>query len=68
MVNNPNKENHLNFISAIKDRIEVLALQDSLLTKESKLCQEFKDLFDPIPHMDDLPSDFWLKSNSKIQV
>ena len=46
------------FLGAIKTRIETLAFEDSLRREDTKLREEFKDLFKPIPHVNDLPTDF----------
>jgi hypothetical protein len=46
-----------NVVSAIKERIETLAFQESLEKEGSKLKKEFRDLFEPIPHVDNLPTD-----------
>jgi hypothetical protein len=33
-------------------------LEETLQMEEKKLCDNFKDLFEPIPHIDELPTDF----------
>ena len=45
-------------VGAIKTRIETLALQETLQKEDKKLREEFRDLFEPIPHVNDLPTDF----------
>lgn len=42
---------------AIRDRIEILASQESLLKRDAKVRREFKEVFEPIPHVNELPSD-----------
>ena len=52
------KVKEVDTIGAIKVRIETLALQKTLQKEDIKLREEFKDLFEPIPHVDELPTDF----------
>ena len=49
---------NINYISAIKSRLETLTPQDKLNQEEKKIREDFKDLFEPIPHVDELPRDF----------
>ena len=44
-----------NHIASIKNTIEHLATKQGLLDKEIKLKNEFKQIFEPIPHIDRLP-------------
>jgi hypothetical protein len=50
--------NNIDFIVAIKDHIKTLALKKTLQMKEKKLHDNFKDLFEPISHVNKLPTDF----------
>ena len=43
--------------AAVHERIEILASKEALLKRENKLKTEFKPVFEPIPHVDDLPRD-----------
>ena len=45
----------LNHIASIRNTIEHLATKQGLLDKEIKLKNEFKQIFEPIPHIDRLP-------------
>ncbi len=45
----------INTISAIKDTIEILAMKDKLNGCEEQLKNEFKEIFEPIPHVSMLP-------------
>ena len=42
---------------AIRDRLEILVVQEQLNTQEKKLKTEYKEIFEPIPHADELPCD-----------
>ena len=44
-------------VGAIRGRIEELALIETLKKEDSKLREEFKDLFEAIPHVNELPTD-----------
>jgi hypothetical protein len=43
-----------NVIAAVRERIEVLADKANLIAQSTKLRDEYKDVFDPLPHYDDL--------------
>jgi hypothetical protein len=45
----------LNIAAMIKDRIEVLALKEKFGSLEKDFLSEFKDVFEPLPHVDKLP-------------
>ena len=45
----------LNHIASIRNTIERLASKQELLDKETKLKDKFKQIFEPIPHIDRLP-------------
>ena len=51
------KTAELNIVGAIKDHIETLALQATLKKEESHIRENFQDLFEPIPHVNRLPTD-----------
>ncbi|EDR06062.1 uncharacterized protein LACBIDRAFT_329149 [Laccaria bicolor S238N-H82] len=42
---------------AVRDRIDVLVAQEQLATRETALKTEYKEIFEPIPHADELPRD-----------
>jgi hypothetical protein len=44
-------------VAAIHDQIEVLAHWDELNEKADKICSEYPSLFEPMPHVHDLPTD-----------
>ena len=54
-----------NFIAAIKDTITALASKQRLLDLESSIKNDFKPLFQPIPHVNELPTDVTAKINLK---
>jgi hypothetical protein len=45
----------LNVAAMIKQRIEVLSLQEKFVSLEKDFLTEFKDVFEPLPHVDKLP-------------
>jgi hypothetical protein len=51
------KVKEVDMIGAIKERMKDLAWMEMLRKKEKKIREEFKDLFEPIPHVDELPTD-----------
>jgi len=44
-------------VAAVRGCIESLAVADALIRHEQKLKSEFKPIFEPIPHVNDLPQD-----------
>jgi hypothetical protein len=50
-------------VAAICARIEILADKDDLIQRNNKLHEEFKDVFDPLPHYDDLSDEIHCKVN-----
>ncbi|KIM83942.1 hypothetical protein PILCRDRAFT_69030, partial [Piloderma croceum F 1598] len=48
-------------ISAVREWVEILAAQDQLKQLGNELKSEFKDVFSPIPHHSDLPTDFYCR-------
>ena len=48
----------IDYLGTIKSRLEDLTTLSTLAKEEKKLREEFKNLFEPIPHVDDLPTDF----------
>ena len=46
-----------NVAGAIRDRIEILTTQEQLLKCDAELRTGFKQVFEPIPHVNKLPSD-----------
>ena len=53
----PEKVMEFNVIGAVCKRIKVLAAQEILIMWEQKLKSEYKSVFEPIPHVNGLPSD-----------
>src|SRR6202522_3861883 len=47
----------LDIVSAVRQRIESLALEASLRKEEAEIREDFRDLFEPIPHVNRLPTD-----------
>jgi hypothetical protein len=50
-------------IAAIHTCIEILADVEDLIQWGNKLCEEFKDVFNPLPHYDDLSDEIHCKVN-----
>jgi hypothetical protein len=46
-----------NFVAAVQEQIEILATQDVLKEMGAELITELKNIFVPIPHLDELPMD-----------
>lgn len=42
---------------AVREHIEKLAAEDTLMKREKKLRTEYKLIFEPIPDVDELPRD-----------
>jgi len=57
--------NGIDVIAAIHERIEILANKAKLMEQGDKLHTEFKDVFDPLPHYDDLSNEILCKINLK---
>jgi len=53
----PEEVKEFNVAGAIRDRIEILALQEALKEKEDTMKSDFKYIFEPIPHVNELPQD-----------
>ena len=51
----PHVTGEFNIAGAIHNRIEILTMQEQLLKCDAKLRTEFKQVFEPIPHVDELP-------------
>jgi len=45
----------VNVITAVKSTIELLAQKEKFISLESELKTEFKEIFEPIPHVNELP-------------
>jgi hypothetical protein len=52
---------------AVKQHIEDLALAATLRKEDYKLREEFKDLFEAIPHVDNLPTVYRLSGGDTDQ-
>ena len=52
-------------IAAIRDTIENIALTEQLKAHGDKIKEEFKPIFEPIPHVDDLPRDYMARIKLK---
>jgi hypothetical protein len=57
--------NGIDVIVAICERIKILADKAKLMEQGDKLRTEFKDVFDPLPHDDDLLNEILCKINLK---
>ena len=53
----------MDVIAAIRTCIEILADAEDLIKQGNKLCEEFKDVFDPLPHYNDLSDEIHCKVN-----
>ena len=51
--------NKANVIAAVKERLQTLAHWDSMQQRDVNLHEEFKAVFKPIPHVDDLPTNVY---------
>jgi hypothetical protein len=49
----------MDHVAAVRQRIEVLAMQEKLHMMSAKIISEFPDVFSPIPHIDSLPTDVY---------
>ncbi|EDR02067.1 reverse transcriptase-RNase H-integrase [Laccaria bicolor S238N-H82] len=45
-----------NVAGAIRERVETLAAEEALQKREKGIKSEFKEIFEPIPHIDELPT------------
>ena len=54
-----------NFLAAIKDTITILTSKERLLAIEYSIKNNFKPLFQPIPHVNQLPTDVMANINFK---
>ena len=52
-------------VGAVRARIEQLASQETLLRKDTQLRTEYSQIFEPIPHIDELPSDVFAEIHIK---
>jgi hypothetical protein len=55
----------IDIVSAVRQRVEVLAAQVKLEHKGKEIMTEFKDVFAPIPHIDELPMDVYCRIQLK---
>jgi len=55
----------VDIVAAVRAHIKVLADKERLLLLDSGLRTEYKDVFDPLPHYDDLSTDVYCKVNLK---
>jgi hypothetical protein len=55
----------IDVIAAIREWVEILADRAKLIEQSDKLCDEFKDVFDPLLHYDDLSDEIYCKINLK---
>ena len=51
----------VNFVAAIKGRLETLELQQKYNALEESLKTEYAKIFEPIPHIDELPDDVYCR-------
>jgi hypothetical protein len=52
-------------IGAVRERIEILAGLEKLKALGERVKTEFKDVFEPIPHVDELPTDVYCRIKLK---
>jgi hypothetical protein len=52
-------------VGAIRQQIEVVAAQIKLAAMGKDLMTEYKDVFAPIPHLDELPTDIYCQIKLK---
>lgn len=53
----PEEVKDFDVAGAVRERIEILAVQEQLDLREKKLKTEYKEIFEPIPHADELRRD-----------
>jgi hypothetical protein len=49
----------IDLIAAVRDRIEALNTQEQLDRLSDAVKEKYKDVFSPIPHIDELPTDVY---------
>ena len=49
----------IDLVAAVRDRIETLNTQEQLDRLSDAVKEKYKDVFSPIPHLDDLPTDIY---------
>lgn len=49
----------------LRERVEILAAQDTLREMDAKVKEEFHDVFEAIPHVDQLPNDIYCRISLK---
>ena len=54
-----------NPVAAVRDRIEVLTSQEQLNRLSDEVKLKYKDIFEPIPHLDELPTDVYCRIKLK---
>ena len=52
-------------IATIRDAIEIIALKDQLKKHGDDIKKDFRPIFEPIPHVDDLPRDYMARIKLK---
>ena len=55
----------IDVIAAIRDAIEIIALKDQLEKHGDDIKKDFRPIFEPIPHVDDLPRDYMARIKLK---
>jgi len=55
----------VNFIGVVKEKLESLELQQKYNALEDKLKMEFRKIFEPIPHVKELPDDVYCQIKLK---
>ena len=56
---------NLDVVGTVCERLEELAAQNQLEHMEKEVFAKYKAVFEPIPHVDDLPTDIWCRINIK---
>jgi hypothetical protein len=55
----------IDLVAAMRDRIETLNTQEQLDRLSDAVKEKYKDIFSPIPHLDDLPTDVYCRIQLK---
>jgi hypothetical protein len=58
----------IDLVAAVRDRIETLNTQEQLDRLSDAVKEKYKDVFSPIPHLDDCPRTFIAVFNSRMQL
>lgn len=53
------------FVASVKERVEFLSLYNARVARSEAIKADFRDVFDDIPHVDELPTDITVKISLK---